>query len=99
MKNKILPIIILVLSVVLAIVSYIILPETVITQITLNSLNPTTMPKIIAILIPFALSTGFSVVSLLQKENSENKTKFLLVAVIGILVYFIMMVMNGVQIG
>lgn len=93
MKNKIIPVLLLCLSIAFAIVSYVLLPDEVITQITLSESHYRTMPKLVAIMIPFVLSSGFSIAASVLHDETKNK-KYLLVSFIGILVYIVMLVVN-----
>ena len=93
MKNKIIPFFLFCLSIAFAIVSYVLLPNEVITQITLSGSHYRTMPKLVAIMIPFLLSGGFSIAAAVLHDETKNK-KYLLVSFIGILVYIVMLVVN-----
>lgn len=91
MKNyKIILYILIILSVVLAIISYIFLPDIVITQISINSSNVSTMPKILAILIPFGLSLGGAIGGL----KGLDLKKSLILSIVGIIIYIIMLIVN-----
>ena len=73
---------ILLLAVALFIVGMIVLPDTLVMQMKTNGAAGTTLPKLIGLLIPLALSAVFAV--LYYKGNKGNN---LLVAVIGLLTF------------
>ncbi len=91
-KEKVIGLVIVAVSVILAVVGFIVLPETLIVQIGLDGQASNTLPKIPALLIPLALSTVFSV--LYMKDNAEKKSRNLIVAVIGVVVAIVMFVVN-----
>lgn len=86
--------ILLAVSIILALISYIFLPETVITQISLKGSASTTMPKIFAIALPFALSAGPSALCLFNRDSKVSSKKCLLLSVIGIVIFAIMLFVN-----
>ncbi|MDD4396998.1 MAG: hypothetical protein PHT39_05430, partial [Sphaerochaetaceae bacterium] len=77
-------------TVVLAVVSYLLLPETVVTQISSGG-SSTTMPKIMALLIPSIIGIGGSAFCLLQKGDSK---KPLVISAVGVCVFAIMLFVN-----
>lgn len=91
MRNKLLPIILLVATGVLALVSLLLLPETVVTQFSVGSSDVSTMPKLLAVLLPTALAGGGAAASLLDRGGSA---KPLVVSAVGILVFVIMLAVN-----
>ena len=93
-KQVILSCCLLIFSVILSVISYVILPETVVTQISLGNANATTMPKLIAILIPLALGAGGAVASILKREDQKNARKMLIVSGAGIVVFALMLIVN-----
>lgn len=90
-KIKILAIALLVVSVALGVASYLLLPDTVTTQLSIGGSSATTMPKILAVLLPTALGAGGAIAHLAQKEPTK---KPLLVSAVGILVFVIMLAVN-----
>lgn len=92
MKKSITSIILFVISLALAIVSYIILPERVITQFSIDG-NVTRLPKIIAVLLVFAISGGFSAVSYVAQDLKKKKS-YQLISLIGIFVFVILFIVN-----
>jgi len=72
------------ISITLAVLGYYILPETVVVQIGLDGKAGNSLPKLVAILLPFGvtlISTGLYMFS-----KTSNRIKNLIFAVIGILV-------------
>ncbi|NLY06683.1 MAG: DUF1648 domain-containing protein [Spirochaetales bacterium] len=90
MKLRVLAVILLIVSVVLSIVCYLALPDVVTTQIDLNG-NPTTMPKLLAILIPAVIGIGGSAVSIIEKGESR---KSLVISLVGVALFCMMLVVN-----
>ena len=89
--NKIIiSVFIIIISVIINVVSYIILPNTLITQITFNGSAGNTMAKLPALFIPFILSVLFSVLY----YKIENKNKYLFVAVLGIIINILILIFN-----
>ena len=92
-KDKIIAIAVLIVTVVLTGVSFFLLPDTVVTQFSVGQGNVTTMPKLFAVALPFALGVGGAVVSLTAK-NSAQKNKPLLVSAVGVVLFIIMLAVN-----
>lgn len=74
--------VVLLLAVALFVLGMIVLPETLIMQMKINGAAGTTLPKLIGLLIPLALSAVFAV--LYYKDGKGNN---LLVAVVGLLAF------------
>ena len=91
MKKRPLAIIMLIATIIFSAVSFAVLPDTVITQISLSGQNATTMPKLIAIAIPALFGAGGSAYSLFSKDTSK---KPLIISAVGIAVFIIMLVVN-----
>ena len=83
-KEKMIGMIIIGISTVLAVLGYILLPEVMIVQIGFDGEASNTLPKIPALLIPFAISTISSI--FYMKSESTNRTKNLLFAILGIII-------------
>ena len=84
------------IAVVFFVVSLIILPDTVITQVGCNGSTGSTMPKLLAALLPLAL-TGLGsglYIATSRSEQPQTSGKWLFVAVIGIAVYLLMWAFN-----
>ena len=97
MKKTTLPILLLAASIVLAILSFFILPESVVIQFSVGSSGNTAVPRFVGILIPFALGAGGAVSELLPKENAASKNKGLLVSLVGIALFLIMIAVNCIM--
>ncbi|MDR0294064.1 MAG: hypothetical protein LBH95_07935 [Oscillospiraceae bacterium] len=80
---------IILVSIVSAVAGWIILPDTLVLQVTMSGDAGTTLPKAAGLGIPFLLSVIFAVLYCLR----ENK-KHLLVSVIGLAVYALVFLMN-----
>lgn len=89
--KKSLSIIIIIAVVVLAVISFVVLPDSVITQISIGDSGVTRMPKLAALLIPtfFGLAGGF-----MTLEDKGNGKKGLLLGTVGILIFIITLVVN-----
>ena len=95
MKTKnIVAVILLIASAVLAVVSWLVLPQTVVTQISIGGSGTSSMPKIVAIAFPFTLSAGAAGGALLAKENDEAQNKSLIVSAVGLVIFIIMLAVN-----
>jgi len=88
--RKILNISLLIVTIVLAVISYFILPDNVIIQLGFNGLNTTT--KLKAILLPLAISVFGFVVGIIKKDNENNKGFIL--SIVGILVLVLEIIFN-----
>lgn len=95
MKRNIVPILLIAATVGLAILSFFILPESVIIQFSVGSSGNTSVPKIIAILIPSAHGIGGAISGLLAKDNEKANGKTLLVSLVGIGLFIIMIAVNA----
>lgn len=76
-------------AVVLAVIGWIVLPATLVLQVTLSGEAGTTLPKIMGLGIPFLLSTVFAVIYYFNENN-----KHLLLSVLGLLMFIIAFLMN-----
>ncbi len=93
MKGKqILAIAVIVIALALAVVGYIILPETLVMQVTLSGEAGTTMPKLLGLGIPTLISVGAALYFLLNKDSESNKVLF--VSFIGIFAFILTFVFN-----
>jgi hypothetical protein len=91
--TKKIAIILVVMSFILAVISFIVLPSSVITQFSLGSENVTKMPKVAAIAIPFLLGTVGGLLSFFSK-NYQTKNKTLIISAVGILIFIFMIAVN-----
>lgn len=95
MKNyKIIAVIIALAGAAFTVVSALLLPQTVITQLSLGGSGVTTMPKIIAVAVPALLSLGGSAAAFLAKDNENTVKRALIVALVGILVFALTLYVN-----
>ncbi|MCI7607397.1 MAG: hypothetical protein MSS69_11675 [Spirochaetales bacterium] len=92
-KNKKIAIALIAAAVVLAIFGFIALPENVVTQFSTSG-DVNKMGKIPALAIPFLITTVFSVLSMNLEEGDERSKKYIMGAVLGILLFFIMIGVN-----
>ena len=92
-KTKLFSIILLAATVILAVVSFLLLPETVVTQLSFGG-DPTTMPKIAAVALPSLLGAGGAVAGLAAKGDDKTRKKCLLVSAVGILIFAVMLLVN-----
>lgn len=80
---------IIILAVILSVVGFFILPDTLIMQITTSGTGGTTMPKLLGIIVTFAICSVFSVLYYIN-DNS----KYIVFSIIGICLYGFMFFMN-----
>ncbi len=90
-KQLILAIALLAASVILAVVSWLALPETVTTQVSLGGSSATTMPKLVAVALPALLGAGGAAAALFGKSESH---KPLIVSGVGVLIFVVMLLVN-----
>ena len=93
-KKYIIPVILAAVSVCLAILAFIILPETVIIQFSADSSGNTTAPKLFAVLLPALLGIGGALWALFTKDDEKTRGKGFLISVVGIAVFIIMLAVN-----
>lgn len=86
MKKNIPGILLMIITIILSIVSWLLLPDTVAVQIGIDGQVSNTMPKLFAIAIPSIVSIGGIAVSLNKKE-SRTKGYVLSLVGIGIMVF------------
>jgi uncharacterized membrane protein len=93
MKGKqILAIAVIVIASALAIVGYIVLPDTLVMQVTASGSVATTMPKLLGLAIPTLISVGAALYFLFNKNSESNKS--LWVSLIGILAFILTYAFN-----
>ncbi len=93
MVKKLIPIILIVFTIIMAAISYIILPDTVVVQITMGGKNGTTMPKLIAILLPASIGLVGGGLLLTVKEKTARIRAWVL-SIVSIVVYIFTWVVN-----
>lgn len=94
MKKTVIPVILLVANIALAVVSYFLLPETVVTQLSFGG-NATTMAKLPAIAIPCLLGVGGAIWALVAKY--EVNKKHYIISGVGIFVFLVMLAVNLIK--
>ncbi len=90
-KQKIIALIIIVLSAALAVIGYIILPDMLIVQLRADGSVGNTLAKPLGLLIPLAISVIFSV---LYMKNDTKPNKHLAISIVGIAIYGFIFIMN-----
>lgn len=93
-KKKIISVILFIISVILTVIGVIFLPATVITQISVTGSPSSTMPKILAVLLPFALSMAYPLTAFFSKDEDKTNFKVMLVTVVGFICYGFMFFVN-----
>lgn len=90
-KNKKLIVMILIIAaaLILTVIGFFVLPETLVMQISLTGEAGTTMPKALGLAIPLAMCTIFSVM-----YYTSNNIKHLIVSLVGILAFVLVFVFN-----
>lgn len=89
--HKTISIVLIIATIILTIVSFILLPETVITQISTSGSKPTTMPKLFAVGLPALLGIGGGAFHFFDKSHNS---KFLVVSAAGVVVFVVMLIVN-----
>ena len=88
-KRTIIAIAIIALAIAAAVAGFLLLPDTVVTQLSFSGENATTMPKAVALAIPLVLAVGGTLL-----YCSTEEWKYLLVAAVGLIVNIIMFIVN-----
>ena len=88
-KKKIIAIAILAVSVILAVVGFLILPDTLIIQLSIDGTAGNTAPKVLGLLLPVALS-GFGSIG----YGKSGSGKMLLTACVGLVAFLLLFVFN-----
>lgn len=89
--KKCLSIFMIVILLTLAVISFVVLPDTVITQFSIGGSNVTTIPKWAAVLLPTLVGVIGGVIQLVNKENAK---KGVLLTGIGKLLFFLELMVN-----
>ena len=92
MNKKLLCIAIIIISVIIAAIGFVVLPDVVVVQLRMDGHTTNSMPKAIAVLIPWALTAGGALWQLFMK--GEEKSKALSVSVIGFVVSIVTIITN-----
>ena len=88
-KNIIVSLILLA-SLTMAIIGYLILPQTLIMQITIAGEAGNTMPKLLGLGIPLLIC----IISAVLYYLNESRKKYLFTAIVGVLIYLFIFVVN-----
>lgn len=95
MNRKIVSGLLLVAAVAFAAAGYLCLPDQVVVQVGFDGKASNIMPKMIAILIPFAISAvGAAQLWLSSAEEETKPGKFILLSVVGCIVSAVMLIVN-----
>lgn len=94
MKKKLVPILFVVASTILAVFCFLILPDNVITQFSSNGAGVNKMPKLGAIAIPFILVLIGALFSMTEKTNRQGKVKAMIISIAGFTVYAFLIIVN-----
>lgn len=89
--KKYLSILMVVVLIVLAVISFVVLPDPVITQFSIGNSDVTTMPKLPALFLPTLLGIVGGFMVLKDKEKPKNG---LLLTGVGILIFVITLIVN-----
>lgn len=87
-------IVLLIVSLALAVTAYLVLPETVVVQVSFGGTPSNTMPKLIAVLIPTALGVGGALTALFAKEEGRGVFRALTLSGVGLLVFLLTFAVN-----
>lgn len=91
-KQKVIAIIIIALSVALAVIGYIILPDTLVVQLSADGSAGNSFAKPLGLLIPLAISVIFSLLYI--KSGDGERNKHLIVSLVGIAIYGFIFIVN-----
>lgn len=94
MKRNMVFILLIAATVGFAVLSFFVLPESVIIQFSVGSSGNTSVPKLVAILLPCALGIGGAISGLLSKGEKKPNSKAALVSIVGIGLFIIMIAVN-----
>lgn len=93
-RKYLIPIILIIITAIMTVVSFIVLPETVIIQFSFGLGANTTVTRLLAILIPFVIGTGGAVLSIILGANDKTRIKCYFVSAVGILIFLILITVN-----
>ncbi|MDO5294924.1 MAG: DUF1648 domain-containing protein [bacterium] len=89
-SKKIFAVTVIVVTAVLGVVGWFVLPDQVVTQVGFSGEAATRSPKFFALIIPFLLSVGLS----LPYVNTEEENKKIWLALLGPVLYIITFIVN-----
>ncbi|HOP11229.1 MAG TPA: hypothetical protein PK629_07045 [Oscillospiraceae bacterium] len=90
--KQIFAIAVIIISLAFVIVGFLILPDTLVMQITVSGSAGTTLPKLVGLAIPFVISVGFALYYLMDKKSKSSKS--LLGSLVGIAAFVFTFVFN-----
>lgn len=91
-KENLIGRLIIVISIILTIIGYVFLPKDLIVQVTPSGEARYSLPKILALSIPFAISTLFSI--LYMQGEPKFRRKNLILSILGIVVFIFIFLAN-----
>lgn len=91
-EQKTIGIIIIAVSVALAVIGYIILPDMLVVQLHADGSAGNTFAKPFGLLIPFAMSVIFSL--FYMKSDGHERYKHLVISIVGIAMYVFIFIVN-----
>ncbi len=91
--QKIIAVALLIALTALAVVSFVLLPDTVITQLSFGGGAATTMPKIAAVAVPYVVGAVLALICLFGSEPGRKNT-YLIVSAVLVAVMAVMLVVN-----
>ena len=86
MKKNLISILLAAAAIGLGVISWLLLPDVVAVQVGIDGKITNTLPKVLAVAIPFGVSVVGSVMNLISKEETNKKGYILSVAGIAIMV-------------
>ncbi|MCH4206964.1 MAG: hypothetical protein LKF79_01770 [Solobacterium sp.] len=93
-KSLILPSICIFAGIALTVISFIVLPNNVVTQFSIGGGGVTTTPKILAVAISAVIAIGGGFLAVSNVDDSSKCRRSMLVSVIGIAVFVVMLIIN-----
>lgn len=93
-KRKVIAIIFMCISVILAIVSFFMLPDKVVVQVSIGDSAVSTLPKMGAIALPTAIGVVFGFISMAIKEDNRSSVKCLIASGVGVFMFLVMLLVN-----
>lgn len=91
-KENLIGRLIIVISIILTIIGYVFLPKDLVVQVTPSGEARYSLPKILALSIPFAISTLFSI--LYMQGEPKFRRKNLILSILGIVVFIFIFLAN-----
>lgn len=82
------------LSVILTVIGYAVLPDTVKVQLSIGGTEANTLPKLLALLLPGVLTAGGGAALLFAGVDAKQQKRFTLLTGVGLLIYILMFAVN-----